>query len=472
MYKIDNPSNLKSLAASLEMIDFQRDDFGKKVEEQFASLIAKIKDGTYKNDDDLNLNEETKAIEKLTFDRLGIRIAIHKLYKYFPERLSFTGKDAATIPLYLNVNSIFLNSHRGDKMRDVLLMPQMALAKRINNEEGTVDEAKAVVGGFFSKYTSDLLLDVRQLSGAGLTASEITGVYLHEIGHVFTTMATSNRYDRLNQVLSNLAGEQAKGKKLEASYVYKELSLDTARVDRTKFIEDCGKVDYIPGSALYKGTIEAVTSQMREGTYDQTASEQSADSFAARFGYGRGVVTGLDKIYRSNVLINVLTLHQRNKAAFFVYNILEIGMMFFAPIGRAQAYQAKKADQNDEWYSYIPWFMYYPVAVYCYFRATATDMKDWTYDDLYNRYKRIRNEVVSSLKDTKMSKDQTSDVIVAIKAIDDAMAKAQTDHTILARIANMVFWSGWKAKTEVDHQRMQEELAANEIFVKAAELRS
>ncbi|MBX9725534.1 MAG: hypothetical protein K2X81_29320, partial [Candidatus Obscuribacterales bacterium] len=450
----------------------QRDDFGKKVEEQFATLIAKINDGEYKNDDDLNLNPETKAIEELTFKRTGIRVGIHKLYKYFFERVVFTGKDAATIPLYLNVNSVYLNSHQGDRMRDLILMPQMDFRKKINGKEGTIDEANARVGGFFSEHTNDMLLDVRVLAGAGLTASEITGVYLHELGHIFTTMATSNRYDRLNQVLANLAMEQAKGKKLEASYIYKELELDKARVDRAKFIEDCAKTNYIPGSALYKGTIEAVTSQMRNGVYDQTASEQSADSFAARFGYGRSVVTGLDKIYRSNLITNISSLHTRNKAAFFLYNILEMGQMFFNPFERAAKYHQKTVGEQDQWYSHIPFFLYYPVAVYCYFRATATDMKDWTYDDLYFRYKRIRNEVVSSLKDTTISKDQIADTIAAIKAIDDAMASAQSDHTILSRIANMVFWSGWKAMSDIDHQRLQEELAANEIFLKAAELRS
>lgn len=503
MYKIDNPHSLKSLAASLEMIDFQRDNFGQKVEEQFATYIGKLNDGDYATEDLIAASPELRAIEKLTFDRIGIRMNIHNLYKTFTERVFgfFNHKTAATIPLYVNMNHVYLDLYSSDMMRDIMLRDQANFLKKLKDREGYVDEAKARVSGFYSEHENDMFFDVNYLVKTGANAAEVTAIYLHELGHVYTTMSHSARTDKTNQILSNLAKEVAKGKKIPATHIYRDLDLEAAGVSEQQFKEATTDMDQIPSALLFKSLLLKVEAQTRNNVYNQTSSEQMADGFAARFGYGRAIVTGLDKLMKYNPAIRVMSY---GAPGWIFKNILEIGSVIGLFIGTPvtaavgagvvigsamDLWNRKGPGRHDAWYSFIPAILLFIVsrtsagraffgiflllAVVAHIRATGTDTRDWTYDDFYNRYKRIRNESVASLKDLSLPPSEIQRTIADIKMIDDAMAGAfDNNKTILTYLVNFISPSASAANRDINHQRLLEELSANELFIKAAELRS
>lgn len=487
MYKIQNPHSLKGLATSLEMIDFQRDDYGQKLEEQFATFIAKCNNGEYGDGDRINASLEVRAIEDLTFKRLGIKLNIHRLYKTFWER-AFPGttfKDAAAMPFYVNVNHVFLDLYSSEMLRDVTLTGQANFMKKLKDRVGSVNERNARVDGFFSEYENDMFLDIQALAAVGLSATEITAVFLHELGHIFTTMSHANRLDKTNQILANLAKEEAGGRKMDANYIYRELDLDSPGVDKQKFIAECGEVEHIPGAMLFRAVMVKATIQTRESTYSKTSSEQMSDSFASRFGYGRQIVTSLEKLMRSGLDRGLLTT---GTTGFVFKNAFEVASMFIFPLKAGMEAWMKGPGKDDQWYSYLPAVMLmvagalssnvllgilYLASVAVYFRSQGTDMQDWTYDDLYNRYKRIRNESVTSLKQLDLSPAEIHRIVDDVTIIDRDMKYAiETNKTFLNFFANIIFPGARRAKVDIDHQRMIEELAANEIFMKAAQLRS
>ncbi|MBX9725533.1 MAG: hypothetical protein K2X81_29315, partial [Candidatus Obscuribacterales bacterium] len=78
------------LSLGVEMIDYQRDGFGDKVEAVVQVLKDKIQDGIYRSRPSVQSSDEVKQIEKLIYDRIGMKIKL-KVVADLP---------AAVIPFY------------------------------------------------------------------------------------------------------------------------------------------------------------------------------------------------------------------------------------------------------------------------------------------------------------------------------------------------------------------------------------
>ena len=124
------------LQKSLETIDFQKDNFGGDIEAIVTKLIDEIKTGT--SDAQLMKDASVMALEALIKKRLGLTVNI------------ITNRDLASVmPFYSNKNHIFIHKYwRGNfDIKD-----QTKLLKESVGRQGTVDLAKAKVGGIFSEY--------------------------------------------------------------------------------------------------------------------------------------------------------------------------------------------------------------------------------------------------------------------------------------------------------------------------------
>jgi hypothetical protein len=283
--------NLKHrpLNVGLEMIDFQLEDpIGRQLEAIFTDVQNDIQRGVITKRQDLYTKGYDKLLSDVLFKRFGLK-----------SRFNFVDGAAAIIPFFANRHHIFLDPlFQG---RDLGLADQEKLLKTFDKKTGSVDLKRAKLSGIFSEYEHEVYLDLFGLiSYLRMPANEITGILLHEIGHGFTFYEFADRLESTNQILSHLAFElMSKNNPEKRTYIYRELS-------RELMNEEHGLDDLINeenrtiiGMKLYKVLFNSIQSQLKNVTYDRTAAEQMADNFTARFGYGRDVIMGLDRLYKA-----------------------------------------------------------------------------------------------------------------------------------------------------------------------------
>jgi hypothetical protein len=97
--------------------------------------------------------------------------------------------------------------------------------------------------------------------------------------------------------------------------------------------------------------------------------------------------------------------------------------------------------------------------------------RDYTYDKLKLRYVRLRNDMIESLKDQKLSPKEMKPIVDNIYVMDGIIKDTMEYNTILDGFLN-VFWSSDRnAGRSIREEQLLEELSANPLFIKSAELR-
>jgi hypothetical protein len=96
---------------------------------------------------------------------------------------------------------------------------------------------------------------------------------------------------------------------------------------------------------------------------------------------------------------------------------------------------------------------------------------DGTYDQPGARFKRVRNQIVENLKNKELSKDDHERLTADMTLIDDVLKDVNDRRQLVGVLWDSLVPSGRKARKQELLQRQLEDLVANDLFVKAAELR-
>lgn len=425
---------------AMETIDFQDNTTGMAMEDIVGRLQANIVNGTYSTNDDVEKAPEVKELEKYLFTRFGL-----KFHVIVDSML------AAVLPFYANKHHIFIDEFfRGH----VNISTQNKILRDADNKKGYVDTKNATVGGLFSEYENSLFLNFISLfRNYKMSVPEVVAVTLHEIGHAFYSCEYSDRLETNNQVLASVSKEIfSKKPNKDLTYVFRELKTLNDKTTESE-VDDLVNGNRIIASyrwfRIVAGTVEE---QLKNKKYSETSFEQMADNFAGRFNYGRALVSGLQKIH------SVDKSPEFSKASKFFWRFAETAFVTIAMLS--------------------PFFGVIPVAVILYMnlalvlRFSGEDKLDYTYDELKIRYKRIRNEYVQMLKDSKIKSAQAKEIIDSITIIDKMMDSALSFKPILNSVANFIFTPAREAKAKIVEQQLLEDLAMNDLFVKSAEIKT
>lgn len=161
-----------------------------------------------------------------------------------------------------------------------------------------VDLEKGRVSGKVTEYTSVLFLPTSLFSNSDFTPEEITAFLLHEVGHVFFSLATLGDYVRLNYCLTE--GIQVLlGKKPNK---YKIQLLDRDYLEHV--VDDESLAKTLEGDptepdlrrAVLLGHEKQRRHQLGSSLGSSRRSEQTADWYVSRIGFSRPLATGLAKI--------------------------------------------------------------------------------------------------------------------------------------------------------------------------------
>lgn len=270
---------------ALEMIDIQDSSFGQQLEKTVESIRIGILQGDYNTYEAVMRSGHIKTIEQQIFARTGLRV-----------ETIISQDPAAILSFFINKHSIFIKPYfRG---MDFNIKEQQEIIDKAHDKKGSVDLKKAKVSGIFSEYNNKLFINFHALINEyRLSSQEIVAIILHELGHAFYMCEFSDRLETTNQVLANVAKELLSKKEKNLTYIYKELkSIDDTVTDKT--IDDIVNGNgVIAGYKLFRTILNSVISQVADAKYDETSFEQLADHFPSKFGYGRPLITALDKMH-------------------------------------------------------------------------------------------------------------------------------------------------------------------------------
>jgi hypothetical protein len=425
-----------------EAIVSQFDNFPKKLDRLVELIYEQIDLG--KKPRALENSPFVDEIEKLVFERIGLKIKINTTHGF-----------AGILTQNFNKNHIFTSS----ELHGLVRISEVEKIIRSGNATGTVNLKEARLGGIFSEYSHPFFANFHHFKTLNLSAEEVTAFLLHEIGHGFMESYYSSRLNTTNQVLADitrhlLSNDQEKS----LEYVYSNLKKITPEIKQEEVDRLLNGTKVISSMAWFNVFKETVSSLMTNSFYDQTSSEERADQFVTRFGRGKEVVTGLNKLFNG--------MPETNKAALFAehYSSLYGLARLFIVMGISFFGFSSKVF----FVSLLPLFL---LAFLLEFFFNRSSLKDMTYDGLKVRYIRIRNDFVNQLKAKNLPDIHIRHFLDSIYAIDEIVKKTYELKTLPSVVADFIFLDARATQKAYTNQRLLEELSSNELFIHSAELR-
>jgi len=439
-----NIFDLSKLDVANEIIDFQDGKFGKAIEDFFT---------TYLKD---NLNEkmlvnsgQAEILSKIVKDYTGLKLKIDLSSKY-----SYMGP-CIVLPT-ISPSHLFTKNNLSKDDTDKALNLVLEATEKHKTING-VNLKTSRVFGVFEEIEATYHLPYGFVKNYKMTAEEITAISLHEIGHLFTYFEYFDRTATTNQILSSLSVA------LTNQPVEKERKDLIDKVANAMNIK-LGETEKLSLNKDPSATIIAIIgkvncddpSQLGTPSYDLTSCESQADAFVTRHQYGKHLGIALDKFgisYRANTELKrklqyysgLMSVIFRDVGLFvgIVTGTIALGTLLFSCA---------------------------LIMLGLYFQQTKR--QDHTYDVPLVRYKRIREQLIHSIKNPNIDKKDLEQTKIGIIEMDKLISVTVNDQEFLEKISNYIFSKKSSEEFRIMQlQRDLEELSANDIFLASAKLR-
>ena len=186
---------------------------------------------------------------------------------------------------------------------------------------------------------------------------------------------------------------------------------------------------------------------MKNSKYDQSSSEQLADMFAARFGYSKDLVTGLDKLHTDYSSARNISLYRLVLSAEILFiTWRSIGLIGLLALGYP-----------------VVGLLHAMFSVYLLSHA-GSEYKDYTYDDVKFRYLRIKQQLVSAFKDNRLSTEEEKMLLKQLEAIETILEETRETDFLLKPLADFLFSKNKSAREDIVLQQTLEKLANSDLF--------
>lgn len=318
---------------------------------------------------------------------------------------------------------------------------------------GEVNLTTGRVSGIFSELTGTLHLTTGLFAGK-LTAPQLVGIVLHELGHFFTYLELLGHFFVANTVLADVSRQWADldpVKRVELLLVV-EKTLEQPLPNREQVSQE-----EVPASAaafILSDRVAKIQSEAGTRWYDQRLGEAIADRFAVRHGGGADLAEGLRIITRE---LPMFLRHRDFNADGFallsnflnvfatVFKTVDGVVMVNGPVGMAVVL--------------IKTFVFSTLLSIVGFMMT-----DHSYDQGTDRFKAIRRELVAGLKDPRLTSEQKRDFLLQIKAVDDVINKQSTFHDAMSLLTSALVETLAGKRQETQRQQLLERLTNNRLY--------
>lgn len=417
----------------LEAIFFQTDNsLGMDIE----SAIDDIKGaGNSPTSSLLNRSNLSKAVSKST----GLKTT----FELFADEGRQIYNNAAVLVPDVDRNNAVLHRYRQEWATS---KDGVSLLKKKPVAIGGIDLAKGKVTGAFTELSATIYVSINFLTKDSMvTTRELTAIILHEIGHYLTYLETLGRMARTNYVLFNASKELLETNDRERQYKILDVVEDTMNIKvRDRDMVLASKSAAAITTVLISEEVRAMRSELGYCLYDYRGFEQLADQYATRMGYGKDIVTGLDKIFRMYG-----SAAYYNRITFALVELLKVSGLIVL-IGT---------------FFIIP----NPAIIIIALQILCTNPHLNEYDTPKRRFEVIRNELNKKLKmvTDKMDKIAT---LESIEVVDKILADMNDHYTFYQWVWKTVYPWGWGEVKSVELQKALEDLANNPLYAASAKL--
>lgn len=423
---------MKLVNLAVEAIDFQSPEFA----DELSKVMDKLLD--YRDGKRAEGSKEYQQLHKLIKEKTNLNLKIHFNTDYPP----------CMLPIHLNPDSILGHNY----FKDYYAKDSAAIFKGVEElATGYVDLKNAKVGGIFNKLTTQIYMGFEFLRHFKFTSREVVAILMHEIGHAFVAYELAFNTIKTNQILVGLHKAMLESDEKRFDYALKKTEkLIGENTGVYKELRDEKNSKVVTTVVLAK-VAEKRKSELGTAAYDRNSYEALADNFAVRMGLGRDLVTALErleKMYPPPPRWASVTMSLLSMCYMLIMSVFVVG----SAVG-----------------GIILWGMFMGLGI---FLSSDTREHNNTYDVIKVRYARVREQLVVQLKRKDLDRKFVKEVLADIKVVDKAIEEAMEDVSVFRIAANIFFPTNWILSSRKETQRYLEQLAANDLYVKAAELRS
>lgn len=424
---------------SLEMIAFQSDAFHRELTKKIEQVRQNRREifGLGKDWASHGLFTEIEAMVK---ERFGIYLIIADNEAMGP---------AVTMP-YLSRGHVFhekrsrwgVNDEDSENFRNkdqLVGIFQKHLAS-INQRTtyGEIDFEKAKLSGVFNDIWSILWIQKWFLFHPELTSAEISAIWHHEFGHVFTGYAMLDRMTTTNMNLSLLThalnGADQKSKEICLTYASEVLELDDKGREnllKSKTSEEMALI-------LFDADGKKAKSELGVSPYDLNSCEWLADQFATRCGCGKDLITALDKLFKMGPGSGMI----EDVTVFLFLSMLTMGIS-------------------------VPLYIFSWVA-----KILSFDRHNEEYDRDKSRMIRVMRDQIELLKNPNLPPEVRKSALAAVAEISE-IQKVYTDNVGILESIALFLRKEYRNQRDFEVlQKSLHDLAANDLFVSSAKLKS
>lgn len=411
-----NITSLKEEIA-LETIKFQSPIFFKELTVVFSEM-KKLKKGEIAD------SEYAISLPKLVRNYTGLSVSFD--IGDTPPSVEIPKLDKNN-PLVNNFIREYLQSGEGIRM----------IKENNDKATGLVNLDTGKVSGVFSELQSTIYMPEKMFYKTEFSAEELAAIVLHEVGHLIVYYLYVCRSVTTNQALSIISQNLLNAKDISE----KEMILTTVK-DKLKLKELDAEAlakstnDKVIETVVITNLVKQTESELGSNIYDFSSWEYLADQYATRMGAGRHLVTSLEKLYRG-----MFNISFRPIAIYLMMEAIKLALLF-TPLGQIGI-----------------------------ILIAIDGSGDGTYDRPGARFKRVRNQIVENMKLDDITDETRERLNEDLKVIDDVMEKVNDRRQFLGVVWDTLVPYARKAYKQEKLQKELENIAANELFVKASELK-
>lgn len=425
------------LSAALEAIDFQRDEMLlKELSIQISSLM-----GTEDKQEQLKILQN---MNKVAFNHSGVKFNFHLLAEKQPNAFIFVPDSTSAAP-----------------MRPESLGNALRKAGGIPSEKelfkGSIDLRTGKASGIYSEIPLDVCFSMAFLrktpKGNYFAPEETAAVLIHEMGHGVMYLRWLGGLVISNIVVAEICAKVHEG----ADPVIVREIIKVAEQKTGYKIKDLGTIDkntdpLVIQQVIMAEMVEKIRSDLGTRYYDARAFEFVADQFAARHGGAAHIVSALDRMYRE---FGYTPTEYSGRMGQFILALADNVKLILSVAGGYASYGAGAAILGGAL------SIVFGLAVACIFTILGGGE---IYDDIPNRFKAMRRELIASSKDTNLTQAQRAKILADIQTVDQALSN------LTVTWMTPGFLRDWFAgvvtgKTgQMKFMRQLEELANNRLF--------
>ena len=343
---------------------------------------------------------------------------------------------------------------------------------------GSVDLKTSKVNGLFAKETAFISVGWVFLVTDILTDEEVAASLCHEIGHVFTNFEFVADLVTFNHTLRALVNTTvSKIPTSQKTVIFKEI-LEGEELSQIVEAKELAKLESPNAVAAWVGEakLRKIQSEYGLDQYDMTTNEGLADQFASRHHFNKALVSGLVKIIAiAGEDIKAKNIRQaalekaRIVSDVFGYGALGVGVvggLTGIPVLVGVAIASGVISFVARIWSFTLGGAFVRVNV----------TQDSIHDSGITRLRRLKEDMVTKIKDPKLPKDEVQEALSCIAQVDRYLEGVKKFE---GSTLDQVFFNGLfiieKAFVKRDKQeaiaRQLEELMNNDLFVRATELK-